>query len=58
MKMEGDAGEMQPEAQEAGRGKEGTPPTPPGALRGTAALLDFGFQSPKLSESKLLSFQV
>lgn len=37
MKMEGDAGEMQPEAQEAGRGKEGTPPTPPGALRGTAA---------------------
>lgn len=29
MKMEGDAGEMQPEAQEAGRGKEGTPPPHP-----------------------------
>ena len=29
MTMEGDAGEMRPEAQEAGQGKEGTPPGPP-----------------------------
>lgn len=28
MTMEGDAGEMQPEAQEAGQGKEGIPPPP------------------------------